>query len=95
MDARHNGMCSGRRSRTRVPGMTSVAITSSVGWAKAHLRRAHHFLNRMSSRRVVGTPPSACAPGRFAHPTHLRATVRKVGAASAFRLALPSLLAIP
>ena len=21
-DARHNGMCSGRRSRTRVPGMT-------------------------------------------------------------------------
>src|SRR5438094_10670631 len=26
VDARHNGMCSGRRSRTRVPGMTSFAI---------------------------------------------------------------------
>src|SRR5436190_13910738 len=25
VDARHNGMCSGRRSRTRVPGMTSFA----------------------------------------------------------------------
>src|SRR4051794_35635239 len=24
----------------------------------------------MSSRRMVGTPPSAFAPGRFAHPTH-------------------------
>jgi hypothetical protein len=26
VDARHNGMCSGRRSRTRVPGMTNFAI---------------------------------------------------------------------
>src|SRR5882724_8960335 len=25
VDGRHNGMCSGRRSRTRVPGMTSYA----------------------------------------------------------------------
>jgi hypothetical protein len=24
VDARHNGMCSGRRSRTRVPGMTEL-----------------------------------------------------------------------
>ncbi len=50
-------------------------IEQPVGWAKAHLRRAHHFLNRMSSRRVVGTPPNAFAPGRFAHFTHLRAAM--------------------
>jgi hypothetical protein len=40
-----------------------------VGWAKAHLRRAHHFFESNVSRRVVGTPPNAFAPGRFAHPT--------------------------
>jgi hypothetical protein len=28
------------------------------------------FLDRMSSRRMVGMPPNAFAPGRFAHPTH-------------------------
>jgi hypothetical protein len=30
VDARHNGMCSGRRSRTRVPGMTSFTTERSA-----------------------------------------------------------------
>ena len=32
MDARHNGMCSGRRSRTRVRGMTSFEPAARTAW---------------------------------------------------------------
>jgi hypothetical protein len=38
---------------------------SPVGWAKAHLAVPTIFL---SYRAMVGTPPGAFAPGRFAHP---------------------------
>jgi hypothetical protein len=41
--------------------------SSSVGWAKALLRRAHRLYS--GYELMVGTPPDAFAPGRFAHPT--------------------------
>jgi hypothetical protein len=60
------------RSNSRLNFQTATALTviaSFVGWAKARLRRAHHFCRRC----LVGTlPPSlfelrrTC---RFAHPT--------------------------
>jgi hypothetical protein len=39
----------------------------SVGWAKALLRRAHHYYSEYDW--MVGTSPDAFASGDFAHPT--------------------------
>src|SRR5437868_6932364 len=45
-----------------VPGLRSI-----VGWAKAHLRRAHHLGPIRGGNG--GTPPDAVASAGFAHPT--------------------------
>jgi hypothetical protein len=55
-DAAHSAGCSGHEDRVVVSMFRrhvadlKVTFKKSVGWAKLSWRRAHHFLNRTSSR---------------------------------------------
>jgi ABC-type uncharacterized transport system substrate-binding protein len=44
---------------------------AAVGWAKAHLRRAHHYCVRRREGWWARRRPRIRAPGSFAHPTVL------------------------
>jgi len=48
-----------------------VIRAAAVGWAKAHLRRAHHYCFRYRDEWWARRRPRIRAPGSFAHPTVL------------------------
>ena len=48
---------------------------AAVGWAKAHLRLAHHYCVRRRDEWWARRRPRIRAPGSFAHPTVLRIVV--------------------
>jgi ABC-type uncharacterized transport system substrate-binding protein len=48
-----------------------MITAAAVGWAKAHLRRVHHYCVRCRDEWWARRRPRIRAPGSFAHPTVL------------------------
>src|SRR5947209_2639979 len=58
-----------------VPSGAGGARREAVGWAKAR-SAVPTIIVSDSGMEMVGTPPGACAPGDFAHPTSFSSRAR-------------------